>query len=524
MMNIKGVKIMKDFPKDSGNLSDSSIYKARIREQDITASHELQEIQGAADELARQKIINELRQAEVECEELKLKLAREASDRVENILSYVELSAAENEDSFTSGIDGLLAKLFKFFNFMDSELGVETDPQVYRMIKKREEEEKQAWLASVIKFLRDKFNKLIKAIFSRDLSFQQKLDQEIEKLFERLFGGNLSKEEEAAILERLEALRDLKLKLQIFAAGVVVTMFAELFSVKLTASVETTKEEGKEKTSAKEKEATKEVRKDPEIKVDSKEKPTVIVPVSLFDFSSGVAKPITLTKQELDLLSKPLANLVQRVQEYATSKENSVVPKQEVKEKQGQGNKKATQPAPRPVAARPTKVPKKVPGVKFDCKGQEESTRYDINFSKSVETRTTSTNGYSITSSISEKESKSTGGHETDNFGTKLREKVAQRNAQREYAEASGRHETDDLGAKLAAKVAERNARKKCAEASTKHDYPIGHFQVPAETNGKSHAGAKNEPQPKSECSSVKINNHVESIGKAQEEVSSRGI
>ncbi|MGL9681446.1 MAG: hypothetical protein ACR5K2_00220 [Wolbachia sp.] len=32
-------------------------------------------------------------------------------------------------------MDDLLVKLLKFFNFMDSELAVETDPQVYRMGK-----------------------------------------------------------------------------------------------------------------------------------------------------------------------------------------------------------------------------------------------------------------------------------------------------------------------------------------------------------------------------------------------------
>ncbi|MDR2548363.1 MAG: hypothetical protein LBC34_02600, partial [Rickettsiales bacterium] len=221
--------MVKDFPKDSGNLSDSSIYKARIREQDIAANQKLQEIQGAVDEFARQAIINKLKQAEVEHEKLKLEFEQEASGRVNNILSYVELNAAENEENFTSGIDGLLAKLFKFFNFMDSELGVETDPQIYRMVKDREE--KETWLAAIIKFLRDKFNKLIKTIFSRDLSFGERVDKEIEKLFERLFGGGLFKEEEAVILERLEALRDLKLKLQMFVVGSIITMFAELFSV-----------------------------------------------------------------------------------------------------------------------------------------------------------------------------------------------------------------------------------------------------------------------------------------------------
>ena len=54
--------MVKDFPKDTCcNSSDSSIYKALIREQDLASQAELQEIQGAADELARQSIINKLR-------------------------------------------------------------------------------------------------------------------------------------------------------------------------------------------------------------------------------------------------------------------------------------------------------------------------------------------------------------------------------------------------------------------------------------------------------------------------------
>ncbi|MEY2393427.1 hypothetical protein [Wolbachia endosymbiont of Tettigetta isshikii] len=343
--------MVRDFPKNS----DSSIYKARIREADLASQAKLQEIQGAADELARQAIIDKLRQAEVEHEKLKLKLEQEASGRVEDILSRVE-SAVENENNFTSGIDGFLVKLFKFFNFMDSELGVETDPQVYRVIKRCEEEEKEAWVATVIKFLRDKFNKLIKAIFSRDLSFQQKIDQEIERLFKRLFDDNLFQEEEVAILGRLEALRNLKLKLQIFTVCAVIAMFAEIFSVELTASVETTKEEGKEKSSAKEKEAAEEVHENLEIKVDPKEKPTV--PVSLFDFSSGVAKPITLSKPELHLLPNPLKDILPPVPKDDMNKGSSGGLKPEVERKQENENKKPTQPAQEPKGAAPPPAPK----------------------------------------------------------------------------------------------------------------------------------------------------------------------
>ncbi|MGL9732913.1 MAG: hypothetical protein ACR5KW_02715 [Wolbachia sp.] len=102
----------------------------------------------------------------------------------------LSLSAAENEEIFINGINGLLTKLFIFFHFMDNELGVGADLKDYRMIK--DQEEKKAWLAMIIKFLRDKFNKLIKAIFSRDLSYREQIDKEIRKLFKKLFCDSLS--------------------------------------------------------------------------------------------------------------------------------------------------------------------------------------------------------------------------------------------------------------------------------------------------------------------------------------------
>jgi|GEM_PF-4257295 len=503
MKQIKEVKIMKNFSGENGNSNDSSIYKARIREQDIAANQKLQEIQGAEDEFARQTIINELKQAEFEREKLKLELEQEASGGVDNILSHVELSAAENEDNFTSSIDGLLAKLFKFFNFMDSELGVETDPQIYRMVEEREK--KEGWLAAIIKFLRDKFNKLIKAIFSRDLSFQQKIDQEIGKLFERLFGGGLSKEEEVAILERLEALRDLKLKLQMFAVGWVISTLAGFFSVDLVAAVETgtTKEEDRKtkETSSKEKEATKEVHEIIEIKVDAKEKPTVTVPVSLFDFSSGVVRPITLTKSERDLLSASLKNLMRPVHKDDMNKGNSGVKETKVNE-----NKQAKQPAPKPNVAAP-KAQGKVPGVR----GMEFCSDRGGKFADFVVRRPSA--------NINKRTATSANECGTANSSNK------------KGSNSANEQELDDLYAELAKETAGWNVQREKSAAGIKHDYPIDHFQAPAETNGKSHAGAENKPQqspvdnaqPTGECRDVKVNNHVDSIGKAQEEVSSRG-
>ncbi|MGL9717880.1 MAG: hypothetical protein ACR5K9_04225 [Wolbachia sp.] len=86
-----------------------------------------------------------------------------------------------------------------------------------------------------------------------------------------------------------------------------------MLEVELTALVETgTSKEEDKKAEPKEKEATKEVREDVEIKakVDEREVPKIIAPISLFDFSSGFAKPIPLTKPEFDLLREPIRNIV----------------------------------------------------------------------------------------------------------------------------------------------------------------------------------------------------------------------
>jgi len=78
-----------------------------------------------------------------------------------------------------------------------------------------------------------------------------------------------------AILERLQALQNLKLKLQTFLVGWVIAMFAEIFAVDLAKIVEqgaaTEKEEDK-KAESKEKEVHEEI----EIKVDKPQ------PISLF--------------------------------------------------------------------------------------------------------------------------------------------------------------------------------------------------------------------------------------------------
>jgi hypothetical protein len=340
---------------DNNNGGDSSIYLGILRAEDLSEQEKLNALKGAANELTRQDLLRRL-----ECES-------QVSSCVDEISSQATLAVKqEDEDCFTDGIDNLLEKLYKSFGPIFNEFEIDADPKIYEMIK---EEKKKSWILSVIKFIHDKLKELVKKVFSRDLSFDEKLAKEIKKLEEKLAGGELSPDEFARVLERLEALRRLKLKLQMFLVEWVITMFAEIFAVDLVATIEH-KEQGAtgdkkaEKTSSKEKEASKEV---VEIKVDEK-KPQLIAPISLFDISSGFARPIAPTKPELDLFSKPIKDLMDSLPKRVINNENnknSQKPKVEAE-------KKAKQPER--VAAQEKKPEAKKPRVIMRTAGCSNST------------------------------------------------------------------------------------------------------------------------------------------------------
>ncbi|WP_353284075.1 hypothetical protein [Wolbachia endosymbiont (group A) of Lasioglossum fulvicorne] len=228
-----------------------------------------------------------------------------------------------------------------------------------------------------MKFLRDKLKELIKKIFARDLSFNQRLDKEIKELQEKLGSGELSEAEFARALERLTALQDLKLRLQMAVVGWIVTMFAEMFGVELAAAVEasTEKEDKKaEKTSLKE-EVIKEVRKDVEIKVDEREKPKV--PVSLFEVSPGFVRPVVLSKPDLEIASYPLKHLLRLAELERRYHENSQKPEKVNEEKKTKPEEpKKTEPALE------QKAPKKEPVIFRDTGRSSEKGQWENDASR----------------------------------------------------------------------------------------------------------------------------------------------
>ena len=301
--SINGEKPMENFLINNNEEDGSSILISRIREQDLSAEQKLNELKGFMEELARK---DELKRIELE---------RQAASCIDETLSQVELQIKDNEDYFTDDNQVVFANFFEsLFNLFE----VNVDPKVYKMLKEKKEKN---LLLSIIKFLRDKLKELVKKIFKKDLdlSWDKRLDKEIKELQEKLLSGGLSPEEEIAILERLQALQNLKLKLQTFLVGSVIAMFAEIFAVDLAAVVEQDVTEEKRDKKA----GSKEVRQEMETKVNE------ITPISLFNFSSQVPMPITLNKQERAILPKPIEKLVDTLPKPVISHKNSEVQKLE---------------------------------------------------------------------------------------------------------------------------------------------------------------------------------------------------
>uniref|UniRef100_A0A3B0IXC7 Uncharacterized protein n=1 Tax=Wolbachia endosymbiont of Aleurodicus floccissimus TaxID=2152762 RepID=A0A3B0IXC7_9RICK len=304
--SINGEKAMENFLINNNEEDGSSIFISRIREQDLSAEQKLNELKGFIEKLAREA---ELKRVELE---------RQATNCIDETLSQVELKIKDDEDYFAGDSQGVFANFFEsLFNLFE----VNVDPRVYKMLKEKKEKN---LLLSIIKFLHNKLKELVKKIFKKDLdlSWDKRLDKEIKELREKLLSGELSPEEEIAILECLQALQNLKLKLQTFLVGSVIAMFAEIFAVDLAAIVEqgVTEEKGDKKA---EKTKEKEICQEVEIKVNE------IAPIHLFDFSSHSPIPVTLNKQERAVLPKPIGKLVNIPSKPVISHKNSEVQEQE---------------------------------------------------------------------------------------------------------------------------------------------------------------------------------------------------
>ncbi|WP_265036801.1 hypothetical protein [Wolbachia endosymbiont (group A) of Anomoia purmunda] len=374
--------------------------------------------------------------------------------------SQAELHIGENdeEDYFTGEKERILGDFWNFFQSLLNLFEVDVDQEVYQMLKEKKEKN---WLLSIIKFMRDKLKELIKKIFARDLSFNQRLDKEIKELQEKLGSGELSEEEFARALERLTALQNLKLRLQMAVVGWIVTMFAEMFGVELAAIVEASAEKEDKKAEKTSLEATKEVRKDVEIKVDEREKPAV--PVSLFDVSSGFVRPVVLSKPELEIVSDPLKHLLRLTELERKSHENSQklkVDKEEKNAKPEEPRKEVCPPKPtgQPATNRMKSDSKLRENVGFDARRPSNINGRGSEFNNGKKNESASCAESRLNGNVNEKGIKSINKQETDDPYAKFKKKVAQRNNQRKEFADNGKSSAS------AASDAKENPRSKITD------------------------------------------------------------
>ncbi|QKX02251.1 hypothetical protein [Wolbachia endosymbiont of Dirofilaria (Dirofilaria) immitis] len=420
------------------NSSNSSIYLGKVTAEDLSVGEKLNHFKAAAEEVEKRvaaKRVELQNQAFSHVDSLlskKLNLEEDFS----RVISCLEVHSNREDNYFTAGVDALLEKLFRFFNFTDSELEMDIDPQIYRMVKEKEEKNH---VATIIKLIHDKLKALIKKVFSKDLNFDERLDEEMKELQKKLGSGELSMREFTKILNRLKLLQNLKLKIQLFLVEWLISSVAELLSVGITVLTETIEEEDKktEKTLLRE-EATEEACKDVEIKVDREKRNQLMYDSIISVSSTGVwlRKIIFLAKEEQESL--PESFKITRSFEHKDNidKNKSKILKHD-EQKIGQREKKeglkVSVCSLKPIEGKLVKG-----GITFDSKSQGVSTGYNIDFNEGInEIRTASINKCSA----GKKESKSISGHEMDVLGDELKEKVIEKSSQRGKSATVNNHQ-----------------------------------------------------------------------------------
>lgn len=483
------INIMNDFTNNN-NSSDSSIFQGKICPEDLNKAQEVNELKGVTEELFK-KI--ELQKQEYEG------LGKEASSEIQGMFTPVMLG----DDNPTDGgiVEETLAELGKFFQSLLSEFEIELDPKTYEMINGKREKN---WLAAIIKFLHDKLKELVEKVFSCDLSFDERVDKEIKELEEKLLSGGFSKEEEVAVLGKLEALRELKLKLQMAVAGWIVAMVAEIFAVELVVAAEgtgTAKEEDKkaEKTSSK-KEV--EVCKEIGIKVGEDEK-LRILPISLFLIPArGQSNRLIippLKPEEQNLLRDSLKKMIHGP-EHDVNRENC-----EVKETKVEENKQVEELiAVRPTASgQPATNSMELKDTQRDNSDWKEMKGQGKN-NTCKKTLRQSNRGFVSNDNTSRRPAQSSV------FSRETPEQLAQ-----EYVfngEASTQHTTKSVSNRGSS-----GQPMKGSVVGSEYD-----FSTWSNAEYEAQQSSVNNAQPTSECNDVKVNNHVNSMGRAQGEAQSR--
>ncbi|WP_341808145.1 hypothetical protein [Wolbachia endosymbiont (group E) of Neria commutata] len=332
---------------------DSSIFQAKIREEDLAAEEKINEIIKAADKLVRDAVLQKQSHGQIN---------QQVQSELDGLLDRVESCI---EESDTENDEGILQKIYECLKNFFSTLGISVnEPGLENYLLKIKKERDKNWLFSIIKELCDKLRKLLSKVFKEDLSWDEALEKKIKELEEKLKAGGMSEEETREVLGELGMLQELKLKFQMALVSLVLTSFFTFLEIDLRAAQaqETSTQENK-KIESKEPEV-KQAKENAEggIKV-SEENKKELQPITLFNnptrdtraqkFKENKEKKPTIPfKPDLDLFNL-LKNLKPELEKF-------IEPKQaEEKLKQAA----VTAPTPPPAALQPP-APAKAPEVR----------------------------------------------------------------------------------------------------------------------------------------------------------------
>lgn len=333
---------MKKFFSNNNGDGDSSIFHAKIREEDLAAQQKINEAKRLIEELKRQAKAKEKIYEQVKSD---------TENKLNGLLDEIEvdLKDEQSDDYLTKALEDLYELFGSFFRAFDINLGT----NFYYELR---EKKNRALLLSMIKSMIDKFKKLIRKLFTQDLTWDKRLEEEIAKLEKELDSGELDEEQTQKNLERLDVLKRMKLRIQLYAIGLIFTaVFSTLgFEFKIEVSEEITKEahEKVEKLDAgtKQEEGPAEA-KEAKIKENKEFRQNIdnlIKPLKpLADLQKLVAP-----KKEPEVPVKPSLDLSNLLDKLKLFKSEEIKPVQ----------KEVKQEKPQPVASQP--VPKEAEPVK----------------------------------------------------------------------------------------------------------------------------------------------------------------
>ncbi|WP_168464119.1 hypothetical protein [Wolbachia endosymbiont of Ctenocephalides felis wCfeT] len=196
---------MKDKFSGSDDSNSNSFFYGKLRAEDLLAAEKRREAKRIIEKLKRKA-------AEQKYEAVNEEVSSNFEELLSDIASYFEDDqSGENEAE-------ILKALHKLFESLFNEFGMDiNDPHISFAFK--EKKNKKNLIEMTISLLKKLLKKFAEFFTNPNLTLDQELDKEIKELEEKIGSGLLSEKDEMEAIKRLALLRQVKMKLGLFLAG-----------------------------------------------------------------------------------------------------------------------------------------------------------------------------------------------------------------------------------------------------------------------------------------------------------------